>query len=1406
MADPFDRFQSQPPVSSGGSDPFSRFSRQESGGQDGLQSILQDEIFRELVVTRDLLVKSRVDPAVGDTNRLLDRVEELTGRVASKFGMDPRDVGRLVQQYGNDLSTGQIGERAREVGGNVLGAAAGVMEPIQVAGDTTRTFVSNLAEVQAERDARRAGEEYTPDPIRGTAQGSPASNPIQAIVEMGTAGVRTVDQMGFLKPPLRQSETGEGLFGMEGNPESAWFVYSPDLRWGRFEAGMSPYEAGLAPTGRDLVDRFQIAERFGVEDERGKEWLGLGMEVLMDPLLVGDWFSAGARISGGFARATGSAAARRTANALDNAAAQVWRAFTPQGAIEAAARAEPFGIMNAVGKATTYGFNSFLDAEIPGGLWLYSSRQRDAAKAMGFADSPNPRIRDLFFQNGRVEGLGGQPFEFLTGGDNFGLSIGERAMGQERRIREIALRGAQEVSKSLTDGLPMRRGLRLPGSRVAAPGAQYVVPELQGYVRGLGQIVGDFVDIQGPGRAGLPSNIKNRLESLSLSYQIPYNETLQRFERATAATRGVTMRVGYEVSGYQDYVTAMQRAASDLGLEYVDVRRAYERQLGGIDLQQLEVEGFFPGVRASETGAIPVDDAARARARDLKDQGFYPDSEAWNMFEETVARHLDDMGRTDLRGVDPRTYLTGMREGYLRRNFLAVEDPQAAMRALENKQIITLRQAGQEPVIDGIRQAYGSDAADAARGFFRARTPEVPRGMNPEDAGAGAMVFRTDDLASALSRYSGQNVSVDDVAKIIYGNDANFRYLQETMDVVRPYIERQRAGDGSGGVVWGMTPSAFQAREEFNLDEIVQRIVGQDPVQAVAQVGRRGGRQVRAQSFLGESYDNLTDLGMLIDSSKAGIKPHQTMIQHFDGPGGARYVMLPNQPGVWGPLAGKGIPYDAARLMVNTIQSGGGARGTAGRIFSMMRRGLISPLSTSLRNVIGNFILINQAGGNLPDMLQALPEAHALRRAFKETGELTGDLRGYEHLFSWMDSSTMTGMAERGLDDLLRNMARGDMPIEGRIDRFLDRAEDVVEWQSTTPLAGGFLNWFKYGEEVSRMTAFITKRRELLGAGVDATEAVERAAHFAANAAYNYGATPLLPDFLKRTGLSAFPQFTWFTMGRTPRVLMQNPQALARVEYGREAVNEALLGGDESEEVALTEMMATWLQATQPLAFPIPNEDGEYYVADFSYLLPQGANAADLIQELFSGGLMSPLIDVAWATFEGTGRGPFSARYGTQFFSPSASIPTQVGQAAASLASQAVFPGLWRVGGQVAEAVDYGMNRDAMDLLSIMQSRYHNADLAQAVGRFVGINTRQVSTRAGGQSIQQRVRDVQRKNEARLADITRRMEEAIAKTAEGRTPEIREQARAELDRLVEMRNRIYDETAREISRLWGLTR
>lgn len=1402
-------------------DDMPTFSRQENAGsqQTGdsrLDRILNSGRFRELVVTRNMLVKSRVDPAVGDTNRLLDRVEDLTRQVAEEFDMDPRDVGHLVQQHGENLNLGQIDERAKEVGTNVVGAAAGVMEPIMAPGDTTRTFIASLAEVQAQRDARIAGEEYEPDVQGGTASGSPASNPLQAAVELGRAGARTVDEMGYNEWPFRQNAEGEGILGWEGNPESAWFVYAPDLRWNRFQTGISPYEADLAPTGRDLVDRFNVAERFGVESEEGKEWLGLGMEVLMDPLIAGDWFSMGARVSGGIARATGSTAARATANSLDNAATQVWKAFTPAGAVGLARKNAPL-LTDPIGKAVSKGFNTFLDAELPGAKWLFEGTQRRAAEAMGFQEGiPSARIRDLFWQNGRIEGLGGQPFEFLTGSERFGQSIGELAMGQERRVRDIGIRGAHAIGEALTQGLTQRRRLRLPGARISIPSAKVVTPEMEGYVRGLGAIVNDFVDIQGPGRTGIPSSIKQRLEDVASTYGMDYSDALQRFEGAAAATRGVTLRTGYLVSGYEDYVTAMQRASADLGIEYTDVRRAYEQQLGGLDLQQMELDEFFRGVDPKRTGAAPGDEAARARARALQEEGFTPGSEAWDMFEETVAGHLDEMGRTDLRGVDPRTYLQGMREGYLRRNFLAVDNPKQTMRALENRQIITLRQAGQDEVVTGITDAFGDDAAEATRRFLRSRTPEAPRGMTPEDAGPAATVFRTDDLAQVISRRAGRNVTPNEVADIIYGDDANYAYLKQTMETVSHYLEGGRPySGGSGGVPWGMTPSAFASREEFNLEKIVEMVVAQDPVQAVAQVARRGGRQVRAQSFLGESYDNLKDLGMLMDSKAAGRKPLPNRIVPFTTEDGLSYVMLPDNRGVWGPLAGQAVPKEAARLMVYSIQSGGGARGTAGRLFSMMRRGLISPLPTALRNVVGNFILINQAGGNLPDMLQTLPEAHALRRAFLETGELPGDLRGYEHMFNWMDGSTMTGTVERGLDDLLREAARGDLPAETRISQLFNAAETAVEFQSTQPLVGGFLNFFKYGEEVSRLTAFMTKHRELLGAGVDMETAVRRASHFAANSAYNYGATPLIPSLLKRTGLAAFPQFTWFTMGRTPRVLAERPQVLARVEHARQAANQALMPSTaelpedvtaEDEEVALTELMATWLQSTQPLAFPIPGEDGNYRVADFSYVMPQGANVADLVQELFSGGLMSPLVDAWWATAEGTGRGPFSARFGTQFFDPSAGPLTQATQVGISLASQAVFPGLWRVGGQLAEAVDYGMNRDAMDLLTIMQSRYHNADLAQFLGRQVGINTREVSTRASGQSIHQRVNDLERKYEARLASIGNKKEEVIARIAKPRSPEAREAAREEFARLNEMETRLRIEKARELARLWGRTR
>lgn len=1376
--------------------PFDRLGRTDLSPMERATS---DSRYEQLLRTIYMARLSTVNPEIGDTREL----EE----VATAIMADLATAWEVPQAQLRERALGDLTAYAEAQGGsvpppvgvrrglNTLGAIAGIFEPTQLLPDLARTFTSELAYVQGEREARNDmlenGEITDPADPRYYA-GAPASTPLQALGEMAQAGVRTVQQL-------------------ELDEASGWVTYLPSFSWGgKRLLGTSPYEADNAPRGSDLIRQFGLYDQLGIDpdDEGAMELWGLGLEVAMDPYLFADVLFAGSKIMRLAARASGSAKVARGATSLERGAAHMNRILSPLGMIQDADRLVSglsLGYWDDLKTIVGRGINSFLDADAP--IELLSQRARAAMGTLGVpleasdqAIYMGPKWRDVFGQYGTFAYLPSPIPRWLTGGEEYGLSVPEIAMGYRNQIRDIGVRSIMGVTEALTDGLPRNRmTIRLPWARIAIPNTRAIRPEYQGYVRGLNAAVRDWLD-----GAGVWDNVRgntemmDRLKDISRVYNLPIDDTIRRFELASAAGRRAVLQIGYEVSGYRYYVEAMKRAANDLGYDYNDVRRAHEAVWTGQldinrDMQTLEVSGLFPTVKqdpgawrpipgppAVSTGARAADPAAMTRA-DAIWQQWTANPGDYDAYVAAVERHLTDMGRAELHGITPERYLQGIQEGYLRRSFMGVREPGAAVEAVTvnprtgAREIIPMREPNIEGTIGIIRGELGDTAADVAAAFLRGMTPMTPRGQ-PDDA-VGALIFRSEDLARVLTARTGKTVTAAQVTEMVGRYDPNAIYFRETLDLLENYSV-VKPDPGLGGSMWGQIPSTYQGRQDLDPEHLARLIQYEDTTRQLGEMAARGGRQVSAQEFLGSAWEQLNADGLV--RMRDEIRPSRA--PDINAPltpwtvDGVRYVAFPENPAVWGPFAGHAVPENIARTMVQALAFQETGASNYERALRMWRQMLISPLPTSLRNIIGNMLLIQQAGGDMTGMVATMPRAIRFRQHFLDTGSLPDQFAGYEHMFQFVQDSTQTRQAIGEMSALLDDVSRGTTTFEN----ILTSAEGAVNWATNNPAVGvvtlggtGALGLFRFGEEVTRTAAFLTTYDSLMSQGIEHAEAVSRAAHFATNAAYNYGALPLGPELLRRSGLSAFPQFSYFTAGRTVRVIAENPAAPRRFEYLRRLVNMTATDGDLSEQERLTLVISGWQRYAMPAVIPIPDSDGRYYSFDGQYYLPQGANVLDVFYDPFTIPAATPWIDAAYAYVEGTsGTGPFSVRYGMDVFDPAKQQAGRVGDIARFLAKSYLFPGVARAYEQFMGAANYqglpfgafgltGENEEMMDLLALNQLRFVDTDWTQFWARRFGLNLRKVSTNPADPSLARAVREVDTEMGAAIASARQAWQQSL---------------------------------------------
>ena len=1362
--------------------------------------------YHDLITTMTLLWQSHSDPSVGNPMDLEDRVNIITEHLVRDAEISRAALDRLVEHdmgvIRSEGAAGRVGQFAM----NAFGATMGAFEPLLAAGDFTRTFTWELADIQEERMARQAqeaGEEW--DLAPGTFRGEPAENPFTAAKEMALATHRALNRMGFTESPWVW-ESDEKV-GPQLNPESGWLAYAPSLGWGEHRVGVTPYEAGLAPTGREIVERWDLGQRFGVEGEMGLEALGLAMEVMMDPWLGADVLFGLSRAFGTAGRLRAAASKVETnamigvANQLESLATTTYRAISPYGFARAAAgRARDLESLRLMPRGITDGFinfmsrtvNNFLDRPAP---TVFTRPGAGTARGTGMfqnIDLVTPLWRDVLFQGGVPAWLprpAGRP-EFLAGSPSYGQGIAQVARGQERLVQEIAFRGIKDMRQAITTGLMETQGVQIPVLRFWLPNSQVVKKQHQGYVNGLSAILTDFLDNVGPVAMarGIPNEYVDRLTALSRLHGHDQARTFARFKEAATHAQTTMARIGYEISGYGEYARAMQRAADNMGLDYGDIRRAYEQHVGGIDIQHLEQQQFFPGQPPGSVPSTARTQASVLSADDLARQ-LEADPELVSAWQRAVREELEKAGRADLANITPEQFLASQRDGHLRREFYGVEAPTEAIGALKRRDLVMVYDMDSADFAGRLSNTFGEEVFDAMVDYYNIAYPQMPKNVRAVLASGDvdaikalgdmspAFTANANDIAEILSRRLNTDVTPKMVADVIYQDDASYRMMQETVSLLS---ERSGPGVGAGGV-YAMTPAPFQERQTLTPAQIASLVQITDPTQVLASSALAGGRARRASSFLGDAYDGFKAEGLLLTKDEvvrnvaAGGSSRSSwetlaskMDRHeageqadaflrFTHPDlGAEFVIVPHNRSTWGPLAGHAIPADAARMVVYTQQFARQTDEPIQRILSMWRRGLLAPFSTSLRNVVGNFFLMQQAGANVTDMLQSLPEAHRIWNHYQGTGQLPDLFRGYEPQFSFLHNTTMSTHVRRDVGDQLARLVNvGSEPTS--ILRALDDATEIMTGQARY---GGFLGMFKWGEEVTRTSAFLSSYRGLTRQGVAHAEAVTRAAHFAQNAGYNYGALPLLPEFLRHWGLSAFPQFTYFTIGRTARVAVERPAVPTRWEYVRRSLGLASFEGDLEEQERVTAMSAGWLRYSQPFAVPIPQEDGSYYVINLDYWYPQGADPMDMLVEPFQGGVYTPVIDAVYAWAWGDGQGAFGTRFGQEVYDPTKTTAGKVADTAFFLSSQYILPGLTRNALQIADAFKYNRNKEELDLLGIAHGRYHNSDWMQLFGRLVGLSSQKVDV-TGMVSYRQRRAAIDRQYQRSLTRLGQDLEVAV---------------------------------------------
>ncbi len=683
--------------------------------------------------------------------------------------------------------------------------------------------------------------------------------------------------------------------------------------------------------------------------------------------------------------------------------------------------------------------------------------------------------------------------------------------------------------------------------------------------------------------------------------------------------------------------------------------------------------------------------------------------------------------------LNPESYLNGLRDGYLRRIYGSKLDPDAMLSALEQRDLLLFPpNMDKGNVVQRISSEFGEDAGTAVATYLDTKP----------DYG----IVNSDSILELIRRNSDVELPTTsdgqrDFFTRIMSDDPYVEFLNDTVNMLKDEARVERIDVGFPD--FGRTPSRFRARQDLTPEQRAALLQIPSASAAVSDLGAKGARAIRSQEFLKQVYEFLVDEDLIIRTEDMTLSSNLTtaqrqslrregvneMLQFYDPKGRESYAVIPNNRNTWGPLAGRTVPRAVARNIMTLQWTSGATRQFALRQWmDTIRRGKLSPLSTTMRNVFGQFIIMHESGADLPELIAQIPEAYRAWREYRDFGASDG-LYGMERALNFFDDASLSGSIRGNMEDALEAMARRDWlgPNPGEWQQnFQDFLDNNVFEQ---PLAGGFLRQFTAAEEITRVAAFQWARKRLLRKGLDEADALNRAAHFANNAANDYASAPLVVKMLRNTGLGWFPGFAYFQIGRTTRALFENPAALGK----RERVIQGLERGfepDEEERQATYERAAQWLRSQRKIILPFESPEGDRYVVGLDNMIPPGFNFGQSpFSDAASGGIYQPVIDAVVA-FSNQGVAPLSAQYGRGEVFHLTDSPAQRLAKAASWVMDQYMPG------QVSQALGsplhtltsaaFGETITLDDLGSsfsaaIRYQTHKNKDYIDEIGREIGV-------------------------------------------------------------------------------------
>lgn len=788
-------------------------------------------------------------------------------------------------------------------------------------------------------------------------------------------------------------------------------------------------------------------------------------------------------------------------------------------------------------------------------------------------------------------------------------------------------------------------------------------------------------------------------DGLSNTTKLTVDEVVRRFTEGYQRSVVATTRLGLELSGYPMVKEALYDSITSVGGSLGDAQHIFTEtlrrvmagesvdditEIGGIPLSQM----FNNQLINARTGPRRMSERTRAPAMELQGVQNYLGGQTPSplfptlpvttaspgdvaVFNEAISVG-DLLGTTRLNtSLDIDTFIRSLSTGHLRQSLAMFADKgtyDSYIRSLESGRFmlsnvvdsLNVRSiAGIDPdaateVENFLQQIEGAGNIRASN-FSRDQLVAVVTERLTRKGRGGREAFRTANDAVAL------------IAREANGSPA----LRSMIDQVRDFQTTYNGGiqtSGDFGNAIDLSGGAF-LDPRSNISQNIVNAIGRQTSLAypLIETGEFASKIVPKAKYLQEISAIGQRYGYVMDP---GVRT---------GRHTARYVDLPNEPEIYGELAGRAVHPYLAKEINSFLQVDSRKMPQWWNNFkATITGGYLARPSVGFANLIGGIYTTTMMGVNPLSLVKSLARTYRplndffegkaepdIIRALAARVDLVGSSMIGDELQTWSKNAMKAkyGLSGEGVTEAVGQLNQTIMSMLKNPLRQTGAPESVTRWFG--------LDGFQFIENWIKVATFDAMREgnrlnpQMVARGAEYIDDV--AAQYARFSAFDYSELPYALESLKKFGIP-FLGFPYFVSGRNIGAVLNNPAAIAMADRLPDAMA-TLSGMDEDEKRRFYASMPEWLRnsggsvnfISAPLGKFRENGAGDQIIGAIPYrqLLPTSSGGNGIFSLLPFGalsenigtlGVIQPFIEIMNAMSSGTGEAIFSKQYGKRVF------------------------------------------------------------------------------------------------------------------------------------------------------------